>query len=768
MPGWQLPQMGDSPKELIEFTGDPLLAQLLVQRGHRTVAQAGAFLDAGSYQPASPFELPDLEVAAARLSRAITRQEVICIWGDFDADGQTATALLVSALAELGAQVRYYIPDRLTESHGIKLAALERLLAEGIDLILTCDTGIADHQAIAAARAAGVAVIVTDHHDLADPLPPANAIVNPKRLLPEHPLHELPGVGVAYKVIEGLYETLGRPTHDDTLLDLVALGIVADIAQQTGDTRYLLQRGLAALQQTSRVGLQAVIENANLKTDHLTEEHIGFWLAPRLNALGRLGDAKLGVELLNTTDRTRARIIALQLEALNDRRKLLVDRVVVQALSQLEDNPSLAAYNAIVLAATDWHPGVIGIAASRLVEQYGKPAILIALRPDGQGRGSARSVPGCNIHQALKSQADLLTSFGGHPLAAGLAIPPPNISTFRRGLSAALADCQADVETSLALDLVVDLPQVSIALLNTIQRLAPFGAGNPPVFIGCHGLKIVAETTFGKARDHKRLVVEDDNGWRQEVIWWRGAAEPSPQGLFDLAFTLSPDDFKGGEAVQLDWVAAQTWTAAPIVRPAEFVDWRHQTDISALLSGVERSDQESVLLWSESPDPTALPPVSRYGLQPAETLIIWTAPPGQDIFQQALTAVKPQQIIIVGRPSPFDAWPALVKQLMGLLKYAVKYKEGEVVLEELAGALAQRVTTVRLGIDWLVARGKLTLVADEDEVLVVQLDQRPPAPEAATIEEILKSALAETRAYRQFFREASLVSLRRAIAASTR
>jgi single-stranded-DNA-specific exonuclease len=760
MTDWQPVSTPDIPADLSAFAGDQLLAQLLAQRGLTTVTNARAFLDPDAYQPTSPFVLPDMEAAVARLSQAIARQEAICVWGDFDVDGQTATTLLVSALAELGARVRYYIPNRLTESHGIKPAALSRLLAEGVDLILTCDTGVGEHEAIATARAAGVEVVVTDHHDLSDTLPPAGAVVNPKRLPAGHPLRELPGVGVAYKLAEALYENSGRSNRTEPLLDLVALGIVADVAQQTGDTRYLLQRGLLSLQHTARPGLQAVIESANLKAERLTEEHIGFWLAPRLNALGRLGDANLGVELLTTSDRVRARIIALQLEALNDRRKLLVDRVVVQALGQLEDNPALADYQAIVLAAADWHPGVIGIAASRLVEQYRKPAILIALRPDGLGRGSARSVAGCDIHGAIKTQADRLIGFGGHPMAAGLTIAPEHITLFRRGVSTALAGCQPGLDTSPGPDLVIELAQATGSLLKTIQRLAPFGAGNPPVLVGCRGLKIVAATNFGKTRDHKRLVVEDEAGCQQEVIRWRGATEPLPQGAFDLAFTLSPDDFKGGGAVQLEWVTARTGEPAAVVREPDVTDWRQFTATSRLLAQLKTHDPEETLIWAEGVELPNLETVGRHRLRPAESLVIWTAPPGQDILQQALATVNPDRIIVVGRPAAFDTFPAMIRQLMGLVKYAVSRRDGELILSELAATLGQRPATARLGLDWLASQGKLSIVVEEEDLLVLRFDQRPPAGEAATIEVLLKSALAETEAYRQFFKGASLATLR--------
>lgn len=756
MTNWQFPPQLHISPDLLDFTGDPLLAQLLVQRGLTTVEQARGFLDPEAYRPASPYELPAMAQAVARLREAIDRQERICIWGDFDVDGQTSTALLVSALQNLGAEVTSYIPDRLTESHGIKLPALQRVLADGVEVIVTCDTGIDAHEAVEAARVAGVEMIVTDHHDLPETLPPAWAVINPKRLPPDHSLSELPGVGVAYKLAEALYESYGRAADCESLLDLVALGIVADVARQTGDTRYLLQRGLKVLQQTNRPGLLELIENSRLRAGRLTEEHVGYWLAPRLNALGRLGDANLGVELLTTTDRARTRIIALQLEALNDRRRLLADRVVIQALGQIEDTPTLVeGYNVIVLAAAEWHPGVLGLAASRLIEQYGKPAILITLRPDGVGIGSARSVPGCDIHQALKSQAHLLVKFGGHPMAAGVTIAPDNVAEFRRGLSAAMGDCRVAPEKTVTIDALVDLTQVSTGLSATLQRLAPFGAGNPPVILGCRGLRILEETVFGHTKAHKRLVIEDEGGCLQEAVWWGGAAERSPQGRFDLAFTLNFD-----RTLQLVWADAQEWEPPVVVSTTEFSDWR-QVALSNIQSLI--SNHPASLIWSEGIIPANLPARPRHQLAPAERLVIWSAPPGPDILQQVVHTVRPQQIMLVGQPSPLDAFPAFINHLLGLIKHALAHKEGEIDLEELAAALGHQVTTARLGIDWLAAQGRLSIYVEEAELLVLRPTQKPPEPETATVEAMLKANLTETAAFRRFFREASLGTVKQMI-----
>jgi len=428
--------------------------------------------------------------------------------------------------------------------------------------------------------------------------------------------------------------------------------------------------------------------------------------------------------------------------------------VVIQALSQLEDTPSLAEYNAIVLASAEWHPGVVGIAANRLMDQYGKPTILIALRPDGLGRGSARSVPDCDIHRALKTQAHLLTGFGGHPLAAGLAITPENITEFRRGISAALVDCEIAAEKTITIATLVELPQISMDLLNTIQKLAPFGAGNPPVILGSQGLQVLEESLFGKTGTHRRLLVADEAGHQQEVIWWGGANERVPESRFDLAFKISSDDYRSGDAVQVEWLDAREWESSPVAAPPEFIDWRTLPNLQSQLSTLNNP-----LIWAEGTTHPNFAPLPRHKLHPADTLVIWTAPPGQDILQQALATVRPRQIYLVGQPSMLDTFPAFINQLLGLVKYVLTHMEGEVDLAELAAVLSHRITTARLGINWLVAQGKLTTEVDEDELLFLRPAQGPPTEAANIIEEALKSALAETAAYRRFFQQASLASL---------
>ncbi len=762
---WHTPPEPNIPPELLAWAQNPLLARLLAQRGILSVAAARAFTDSAAYRPAPPADLPDMDMAVSLLRDAIAAQTPILVWGDFDVDGQTSTAVLVSILRRFGADVRYHVPHRLTEGHGIRPENLAEELRAGAKLIITCDTGIAAHDAVAAVHAAGAQIIITDHHDLPDTLPPADAVINPKRLPADHPLRELPGVGVAFKVAQALVERfkvqsskfkVELPEAPDrileSLLDLVALGIVADVAVQSGDTRYLLQRGLETLRRADRLGVRALCDMSNLQPETLTAEHIGFWLAPRLNALGRLGNATQGVELLTTTDWGRARILVAQLDALNDRRKLMVDRTVVQALGMLADAPSLAEQNAIVLAARDWHPGVLGLACSRLVGQLHKPVILLTRR-DGRLRGSARSIAGCDIHRAIKTQSELLDAFGGHPMAAGLALAENRLTDFRRGVSAALADCVAQFQPELTIDAVVNLADLNAELLATVRKLAPFGAGNPPVTLTVNDVRVETATIFGRTRAHRRVTVADAAGDTAQLIWWNSADTPPPDGTFDVALTIARDDFRGGD-VQLVWQDARLRQKS-IARPQRHIeDWRTAENPRQLLN------LPDAIFWTSEKLPGAARLTRLETLSPPlKTLVIWQSPPGDDLLRDMISRVQPENVLVVARLSALDTPSAFLAHLMGLIKFALAHDAGQLAIANIAAAMVHRETTVRLALDWLVARGKLRAIARTDDMMVVRADNAPPRSDAADLQTALRDLLAETAAYRTFFRTAQIDAL---------
>jgi single-stranded-DNA-specific exonuclease len=772
---WLEPQEIVVPEALRSaIGGHALVAQTLARRGFNDVAAAQAFLDPDRYQPAPPAELPGMAKAVERIERAIRLGETILVWGDFDADGQTSTALLVSTLEDLagqsggsqGATVRFHIPHRQRESHGITLSVLKRLIGEGVDLVLTCDTGVTAHDAVGFAQARGVDVIVTDHHDLSASLPDAHVVINPKMLPQAHPLRQLPGVGVAYKLAEALYGQVGHPEEVTQYLDLVALGIVADVAVQTGDVRYLLQRGLAALRHTKRLGLQVMMDLANTQAQWLTEEHIGFVLAPRLNALGRLADASSSVEFLTTEDLSRARILAAEMEGLNAQRKLLCDQIAQAAEAQLERDRSLLAYGALVLSDAHWEPGVIGVVAGRLAERYQKPTILIAT-PDGElGRGSARSVEGCDIRAAIAAHEEMLHRFGGHPMAAGLAIDPERIPEFRRALSRTVLEMLQAAEDrpvplgSLQIDGYLPLAGLSLDLVEELERLAPFGPGNPPLTLASTSLSLTSHSPIGRTGEHLQLVVEDEEGMAQRVIWWQGAGSPLPQGRFDLAYVVRASDYRGQRDVQVEWVDAR-----PIETPAlpsapapagevDVVDYRRAPDPRRLLERLR--SQGDVQVWREAGHKAEVMGRDRWELAPGQALAIWTTPPGPGELRAALEQVSPETVYLFGIDPGLDDVEGFLQRLAGLVKRALNAHGGRAGISTLATATAQREMTVRVGLAWLAARGHVRVLdgdEGEDEVRLVA-GNGTAGGDLSQVTARLRELLQETAAYRAHFARA--------------
>jgi single-stranded-DNA-specific exonuclease len=750
------PEINLTPELLAAAGGHRLLAELLAQRGLTESEDAQRFLNPDAYQPASPFDLPDMDRAVERIRRAIRAGESIAVWGDFDVDGQTSTALLVSALRELSGKVTYHIPRRETEGHGVHIPGLKELIYRGVQLIITCDTGVTAHEAIEYANRHGVDVIITDHHQLPPELPAAHAVVNPQRLDTNHPLHTLPGVGCAYKLIEAVHNGVGGSEKIAHLLDLVALGIVADVAEQTGDTRYLLQRGLQILRHTERLGLRALMATARLEPDQVNEGHIGFVIGPRLNALGRLSDANAAVELLTTDDPETAQILSNRLEALNAQRRLLGEQVFQAAQGQIERNPSLLDYAVLVLAHDTWPGGIVGIVASRLVERYHRPVILLTSPPGELARGSARSVPGCDITAAIAACADLLAGYGGHSQAAGLSLLPERIPDFRRAISRAVETMLAGVDLTPRLEIAayVLLPEVSLELVAALERLAPFGPGNPAPVLATQDLRLRNHRSVGRGGEHVRLTVEDDGGSVAGVIWWQADSDALPYGRFDLAYTARANDYLGQRQLQLEFVDVRLLEEPPpeLIRrdSLEVIDCRQEADPLARLR-----DFGDVLIWREGDAPADDDRYcKRHELSPAPVLAIWTAPPGSRELQAAIHAVNPATVILFGLDPGLDALKPFLRQAAGMVKRSLRTRGGQVPLAELAAGLAQRESTVRLALRWLEAKGDIDIISDDGETVQFSQAKRTPAEDQREIAILLETMLNDTAAYRKHFRHA--------------
>ncbi|MGD8700786.1 MAG: single-stranded-DNA-specific exonuclease RecJ [Gemmatimonadales bacterium] len=531
------------------------VAAILTRRGYDTPDLAKAFLRPQLQNLHDPWSMADMEKAVERLSRAIDAGEFLLVHGDYDVDGVCGSTLLVRALRELGARVEAFVPNRLAHGYDFGPAGLARAVEAGAGCVLTVDCGIMAHETVAAAASEGIDVVVTDHHTPPAQLPPATAVLNPHRPDCTYPEKVLCGAGVAFKLLHALYERRGRAATDlYKYLDLVAIPTVADLVPLTGENRVLTRFGLKVLQRTPNAGLRALLRVSGLKPERpINAGQIAFVLGPRLNAVGRMGEAMRGVRLLLSDDDVEAQALAEVVDAENRQRQEEDRATLEQAKALLEEAYDADRDWAIVLAAQGWHPGVIGIVASRVLEAYYRPTVLIALDGD-KGRGSGRSIPGFHLYDALKACEGHLEQFGGHKAAAGLVIRSDAVPAFRDALNAVAHQRLAveDLRPRLRIDHELSMSEVTAELWRFLAHFGPFGQGNPkPVFLARDVGLLARPEIVGE--DHLRLRIETGNGASPEAIAFGQAAESEwlrESSRVDLAFQLGIREWQGVEYVQ--------------------------------------------------------------------------------------------------------------------------------------------------------------------------------------------------------------------------
>ncbi len=528
----------------------PATAALLLARGVTTPEQAVAWMSPARLH--DPFLIPDMEVAVERLHRAMVRRERVCFYGDYDVDGMSATSIYLSFFHALGGDVRAYVPHRLREGYGLNEGAIRKLTNEGVTLLVTSDCGTTSHREIRLANQLGLDVIVTDHHRTDDSLPSALAIMNPHRLDAQYPFKGLCSGGLAYKVADAYQRKYGAGSVSlDSLLDLVALSTVADVVPLQDENRLLVREGLARLTRGVRLGVRALLRVSGVTTT-CTAGTIAYKLAPRLNAAGRLDDAMDGIRLLTTESESEAQRLAAHLEQLNKARQRVESEIMQEALAQVSahDLP-----DTIVLGSRRWHLGVVGIVAARLTERFHRPAVVLAINDEGIAKGSARTVPGFDLYQALTACKDLLVTFGGHPSAAGVTVHESRIPAFaERFASVASTWAQtAQPVPTLHLDSEVRLDEVTHQLLQEIGALHPFGAGNPEPMFGVKRLDILQARVVGEK--HLKVTLRQEGSLPFDGIGF-GMKSLEAQGLslnsrVDVACTPELNRWNGFDRIQL-------------------------------------------------------------------------------------------------------------------------------------------------------------------------------------------------------------------------
>ena len=579
---WQIatPQP-ERARELSLSTGLlPLVAQVIINRDIATPDEAHTYIEPESQDLPSPqAEFEDLKTSVELLSEAIADGEQIAICGDYDADGMTSTALLMRALKHLGANVDYAIPSRMKDGYGINNRIVEEFAENGVGLILTVDNGISAYEPIERAIELGLSVIITDHHDLPEKLPPADAILNPKLLPDSSPYKGLAGVGVAYILAIATAQSLGKLKGlTSPIMELFTLGTIADLAPLIGVNRRWLKRGLRALPNSQLQGIQALMQVAGVDEaqKQLKPDDIGFRLGPRINAVGRIGDPQMVIELLTTDDPGLALERAMQCEQINQRRRQLCEQIEKEAIALVENTPiSWKSDRVLVVVAAGWHHGVIGIVASRLVERYGVP-VFIGTYEDHEEkdappspsmiRGSARSIDEFNVFDALNYCSDLLGKFGGHRAAGGFSFLADNLEQVKQRLSEFAHKCLEveHLKPLVKIDAQASLGQIDNQLYEQIEGLQPWGIGNSTPVFWTPNVRVVEQRAIGKSQSHLKLTLQElDSTTQIKALAWRwGEYCPLPEYL-DIAYKLKENHWNGETNIELELVGARLSQAQP-------------------------------------------------------------------------------------------------------------------------------------------------------------------------------------------------------------
>ena len=739
---WQLPPQIEIPAEFVAAVrsckptvNGKYAAQLLWQRGIREIDRIPGYLDCDKYQPTSPFAF-GLEMTAAmeRLKKAYIYAEKVAIWGDFDADGVTATSVLWDGLRQFfgQGQLSYYIPDRLKESHGLNIAGIKRLAAQGVNLIITCDTGSTNIKEVEYATKLAVDVIITDHHTLPSQRPPVAAIINPRYFEESHPLFHLAGVAVAYKLMEALYLTLPDIPQQpvEYLLDLVAIGLIADLVKLNGDCRYLAQMGIKRLtlqNQTDldgfRPGVNKLLQLCKRNGDRPTD--ISFGIAPRINAISRIhGDASFGVELLTSKDVERCHELAAETELANTRRKELQKNMTLKVQAKLAEL-DLSTTSVIVLVDNNWSPGVLGLIAGQIAQEHGKPTILLSTSSEEDSgkekakiaRGSARSTQNVDLYQLVNSQAHLLNSFGGHPFAAGMSINVENIPLFTEAIDRQLhAQIDKLPPLSIQADLVVTVADLWVGsgqdLFEDLLLLEPYGMGNPAP-------KLLIKNC--KFKDVKNKNIQDFKGKTVQYI----------RTKFELIDASSPKGFPGiwwghyeheiprvtcDAIVELDYNSYEKRLEVRLieVRPAAIVDNIH--DLFRQPNLANRQATLEIIDFRHTPVDIAVD---------AEAIVwIKKCPSNWSELQVycQIAARSTGKLALNYQSTNLASSREIFEQLVGIAKYLANTQEA-IDLERLRLRLDLRDRAIRLGLDALVEVGFQVSLQEKTHLLKVALSQ---------------------------------------------
>jgi len=757
---WIEPKQIPLARDLAPYFSDKLIIPLeLAKLGLKDRQTCNAFLNPNEYIQTSPLVFADMEKTVQRIQDAIRAGETISIWGDFDVDGQTSTAILKQGLELLGGKIIFHVPVRKDESHGIQLDALKRFLTKKPSLIITCDTGITDTDSVNFASNHGVDVIITDHHTPNTTLPTAFSIINPHLLPSKNPLSHLAGVGTAFQVLRALNEKAGNGIDLNQFLDLVALGTIADIAVLRGENRFYAQRGIEKMNNNLRPALEAILNLSTSNPANIDENTIGFQIAPLLNAAGRLGDANQIIPFLISNDPRFCKKTAAKLENLNTMRKIAVNHIFSSAMEMIKGKNG-DSHPMIILAKQGWEKGVLGIACSKLVEIFNKPVILLSIE-NKTASGSARSIEGFNIIDAIQKQRLLLTQFGGHPGAAGLSMPIDNLDGFTCGMNQTIAEHSGlgrSVDT-LQIDHYIELHDINRKIFDELSLLAPFGQGNPPPIFATKDVEIAGTNTIGRSANHLQLSLRGSSGTYQKGIMWNSSTPIMGNDGLDIAYQIKKDYYGGHQSHYLEIIDTHPHTRN--IHDLDRISINknikdHRMEIHQENQIEKILQKEKVLCWYEGLHPPAgIVAVNRNEIFPAQNLAILVPPPSRIVLQTLLEKTNASSIFLFSLSHRELDIRIFINQLGGLIKYCINHSVDTVTVPTIAARLCLTEQIIMDGLEWYKSTKGLSYTILEQTISGFEFDGEINKIHASPLQKKIIAQINEIRAFREYYLRAA-------------
>lgn len=755
------PKQIDVSRELIEYIGSEKIAVLAAKRGLDTKEKLKEFIEVESYTPLKVEEFPGINKIVKFILKFINNDKNILIYGDYDVDGITSTAILIDGLRKLSSNIKYHIPDRFKEGYGLNKDVIASY-AEEIDLIITCDCGISNHEEVKYAKELGINIVITDHHDLPAKLPEADFVISPRLLPEDHKAYWLPGAGMAYFIIKAIYKEIDKNGQEDEFLDLLLLAIIADVVPLVGENRYLFKTALKKLKNTKRVGLRALYNALDINPSEINEKVLGFQIGPVLNSAGRIDSAEKGLELLIAENFHKAAGIAAQLIEINKRRKELSQKIYLQAEKSVNNDQK----KGLVTFNQEWHQGVVGIAAGRIVENYQIPAVLMTSNQENDLiTGSARSIEGVNINEIIGECSDLLEKHGGHAAAAGFSLKKDRLEKFRIRLQRLIDNEMKEQEYKQLIEpeLCISLNEIEDEFYKKLRIFAPFGESNPePLFYTEAEVLSSREISQGK---HKRLVLSDGEKNITALWWW---AEEVNTGLKQkIAFNLNENIYRGSRSLQLEIKALESSAKEEALsskdklgakKALKIIDLRDK-DLEKLEVG-----QENTVYFLEGKNNLSLYPIINRDYQrKAERLVLIAFPPSAEILKEMIILTGAEEIVLSSIIDNTLGFKEFIRLLVGLIKYTINNKNSILNIIDAAVFLSEKEITVKRGLDYLRANGVLSYEYISYHEVLVSKDGSADKGMTNLRGRQLSKLLKESAAFRRYLKNKSIEKIENTI-----